>query len=38
MAAIDAREEIRTHTTDSEWQALAKDRKHLAKVYSESRP
>ena len=38
MAAIDAREEIRTHTTDSEWRALAKSRKHLAKVYSESRP
>jgi hypothetical protein len=35
---LDAREQVRTHTTDKEWKALAASRKRLAKHYTEARP
>ena len=36
--ALDAREQVRTHTTEKEWKALASSRKRLAKHYTEARP
>src|SRR5262245_49753874 len=36
LAAIEAREEVRTHTTASEWKALAESRKALGKIFIES--
>ena len=36
--ALDAREQVRTHTTEQEWKKLASSRKRLAKHYTEARP
>jgi hypothetical protein len=36
LTAIEAREEVRTHTTASEWKALAESRKTLGKLFIES--
>jgi hypothetical protein len=36
--ALADREQVRTHTTQQEWKALASSRKRLAKHYTESRP
>src|SRR5262249_40149013 len=36
--ALNARERVRTHTTEQEWKALASSRKRLAKHYTEARP
>ena len=36
--ALDAREQVRTHTTEQEWKALASSRKGLTKHLGETRP
>lgn len=37
-AAIETREEVRTHTTEKEWKALGASRKRLANLYLMSAP
>lgn len=36
--ALDAREQVRTHTTEPEWKALGSSRKGLTKHLGETRP
>jgi DNA repair ATPase RecN len=38
VEALEAREQVRAHTTEKEWKALASSRKRLAKHYTEARP